>query len=75
MLHFLPEIGVFSTGCFYGDGDRLLEMSAEQHGTDSAHYRSYSAAIAGLIALAQAMGIAIVGAFAKGETEYARTNN
>jgi hypothetical protein len=57
MLHYLPEIGMYSTGCFYGTSERLLEMSADSHGKTSDHYRAYAAAIAGLVALAAAMGL------------------
>ena len=49
-LHHFPELGIFTTGCFYGTEKELLEKVKATH-KNNAHAKAYKAAIAGLKAL------------------------
>ena len=55
-LHFMPELGMFSTGCFYGDEDALRAALAKTHASDK-YTKPYAAAIKALKDLATAAGV------------------
>ena len=55
-LHFMPETGMFSTGCFYGTEKELREASQKKH-KGNKHGKAYIAAINGLKAMARAQGV------------------
>ena len=52
-LHHFPELGIFTTGCFYGTEKELLDKVRATH-KNGPHAKAYKAAVAGLKALGKA---------------------